>query len=45
MESYKLSLNAIEELRRTYTYGFVEFGELQADKFFEAEENTYSPRI
>lgn len=35
MESYKLSLNAKEDLRRIYTYGFVEFGELQADKYFE----------
>jgi toxin ParE1/3/4 len=35
MESYKLSLSAKEDLRRIYTYGYVEFGELQADKYFE----------
>tara|TARA_Y100001001_G_scaffold119080_1_gene117007 strand:- start:75 stop:320 length:246 start_codon:yes stop_codon:yes gene_type:complete len=31
MESYKLSLIAKEDLRRIYTFGFVEFGELQAE--------------
>lgn len=41
MESYKLSLNAKEDLRRIYTYGFVEFGELQADKYFEGFFQTF----
>lgn len=34
MKSYKLSLNAKEDLRRIYAYGFAEFGEKQADKYF-----------
>ena len=34
MASYKLSLNAKEDLRRIYQYGFTEFGELQADTYF-----------
>ena len=41
MESYKLSLNAKEDLRRIYTFGFVEFGELQADKYFEGFFQTF----
>ena len=34
MADYKLSLNAKEDLRRIYTYGFVEFSETQADKYY-----------
>ena len=41
MESYKLSLSAKEDLRRIYTYGYVEFGELQADKYFEGFFQTF----
>ena len=41
MESYKLSLNAKEDLRRIYAYGFVEFGEFQADKYFEGFFQTF----
>ena len=41
MKSYKLSLNAKEDLRRIYAYGFVEFGELQADKYFEGFFKTF----
>ena len=41
MESYKLSLIAKQDLRRIYTYGFVEFGELQADKYFEGFFQTF----
>jgi toxin ParE1/3/4 len=34
MSSYKLSLNAKEDLRRIYNFGFMEFGEVLADKYF-----------
>ncbi|WP_240615620.1 type II toxin-antitoxin system RelE/ParE family toxin [Alteromonas facilis] len=41
MESYKLSLNAKEDLKRIYAYGFVKFGEFQADKYFEGFLQTF----
>lgn len=34
MTPYKLSLNAKEDLRRIYYYGFHEYGESQADRYF-----------
>ena len=33
-ESYKLSLEAKEDLRRIYRYGFKNWGEEQADKYY-----------
>lgn len=34
MENYKLSLEAKEDLRRIYRYGFEHWGEEQADKYY-----------
>jgi toxin ParE1/3/4 len=34
MYTYKLSVNAKEDLRRIYTYGFSNFGEKQADEYY-----------
>lgn len=34
MLEYKLSLNAKEDLKRIYAYGFAEFGELKADSYY-----------
>ena len=36
MGSYKLTLDAKEDLQRIYNYGFVNWGEIQADKYFNA---------
>ena len=33
-ENYKLSLEAKEDLRRIYYYGFRNWGEVQADKYY-----------
>jgi len=35
-KSYKLSLEAKEDLRRIYSYGFKNWGEEQADKYYFA---------
>ena len=35
-ENYKLSLEAKEDLRRIYSYGFRNWGEEQADKYYFA---------
>ncbi len=34
MASYRLSENAKEDLRRIYQYGLLEYGEAQADKYY-----------
>ena len=41
MNRYKLSLNAKQDLKRIYAYGFAEYGELQADKYFEVFFHTF----
>ena len=37
----RLSLNAKQDLKRIYAYGFAEYGELQADKYFEVFFHTF----
>lgn len=34
MNQFRISLDAKEDLRRIYQYGIVEYGEVQADKYF-----------
>ena len=34
MENYKISIEAKEDLRRIYLYGFESWGEEQADKYY-----------
>lgn len=41
MKNYKLSLKAKEDLRRIYAYGYSEFGEFQADKYFNGIFETF----
>tara|TARA_Y100001970_G_scaffold109320_1_gene136529 strand:- start:12 stop:173 length:162 start_codon:yes stop_codon:yes gene_type:complete len=41
MNRYKLSLNAKQDLKRIYGYGFAEYGELEADKYFEVFFHTF----
>ena len=39
--NYRLTLQAKEDLRRIYEHGFREFGEAQADRYFEALINRF----
>ena len=41
MYSYQLSVNAKEDLKRIYTYGFSIFGEKQADEYYYGFFDTF----
>ena len=50
MSGYLLSVNAKDDLKRIYEYGFVQFGEEQADQYFHSfftmfEKITANPYI
>jgi toxin ParE1/3/4 len=41
MYQYQLSINAKEDLKRIYVYGYTEFGEAQADEYYFGFFNTF----